>query len=406
MFLIAAFLLFVGCSKNKSIPGDHGTASALKNKSFFDKVGQVKPYNVNSKYAEAMNICVYADTEEKSCLVSRLPLLGISKDKITVNDILDRTMISHDFLGITFKQALLKMNPEILQMFGSVNSIIISDKITPSFYHNLSGSIYLSASYFWKNDEEFKISTTVRDIRRDYGTTLQFGKESGYIKNNKHINNIALNRIRTDDEIFFPLVKLLFHELAHANDFFPKSLYLDKNLFDLTQTYGQISYDRYINSKIVSYNQPSDLTSEKLLHLGDVLFSNVPPTSADNSLLAEDVANEFKKEIATDFYSFFSPMEDLAMNTEESLMLYYFDSYRYIVIYKYPESNFIVPEDYDYPIVWGQKARILVPAIKERALYAVENVLGSEVRKQVSEKFKKFRLVELPANIPWREVYY
>ena len=69
IFLIAVFLLIVGCSKNKSIPGNHGAASALKNKSFFDEVGQVTPYNVNSKYAEAMNECVYADTEKKYYLV-------------------------------------------------------------------------------------------------------------------------------------------------------------------------------------------------------------------------------------------------------------------------------------------------------------------------------------------------
>ena len=92
---------------------------------------------------------------------------------------------------------------------------------------------------------------------------------------------------------------------------FPRSFYLDEKALDLTQSYGQISY-----------NQPSDLTSDKLIHLGGVLFKGTPPTSEDNLLLANAVANEFKKDIATDFYSFVSPMEDLAMNTQESLMLY------------------------------------------------------------------------------------
>ena len=97
----------------------------------------------------------------------------------------------------------------------------------------------------------------------------------------------------------------------HMQTIFPRAFYLDEKALDLTQSYGQISY-----------NQPSDLTSDKLIHLGGVLFKGTPPTSEDNLLLANAVANEFKKDIATDFYSFVSPMEDLAMNTQESLMLY------------------------------------------------------------------------------------
>ncbi len=399
--LILVYLLLLlafGCSKSKSIPGDHGTESALKNKSFFEKVGQVKPYNVNSKFADAMKECIYADTSEKSCSLSKLPLLGISKKQITVDDILDRTMISHDFLGVAFKKALQQMYPEILQMFGSVNSIVISDKINPSFYYINSGAIYLSAYFFWKNLEEREITTTVKDYRSDFGTSLQFGYSNYYRKNNQSINYTADRTIRTDTEIFFPIIFLLFHELSHANDFFPRSFYNNSTSIDMTQTYEEISYDRYDNNKLISSNQPSDLTSVKLLHLAEVLFGGEPPTEEDNLLLAVDVANEFKKEKATVLYSFFSPFEDLASNAEESMMLYYYNIYKYVKIFKYPYSNFIVPNDYHYQVVWGQKGRVLEPEIKVRALYAIENILGPEVRQRMSEKFENLSVEEIPAN--------
>ncbi len=57
-------------------------------------------------------------------------------------------------------------------------------------------------------------------------------------------------------------------------------------------------------------------------------------------------------------------------------MLYDYNIYKYVKIFKYPYSNFVVPVDYDYPIVWGQKGRVLKPEIKVRAFYAKEKSWG------------------------------
>jgi len=89
------------------------------------------------------------------------------------------------------------------------------------------------------------------------------------------------------------------------------------------------------------------------------------------------------------------------MSAEESLMLYYFNSYRYVVVIKFPYSNYKVPADYDYPIVWGQKGRVLLPAIRERALFAIGNDLGEVTRQKASLKFETLKTVEIQANTPW-----
>lgn len=408
-FIHFLFVFMIGCSKNKSesmsIPNDHGAASALKNITFFDDARTLKPYTVSSPYAEAMSECVYADDEEESCSLAKLPLLGISKNKITVNDILNRTMISHQFLGEAFKQTLMRMDPEILQMFGAVNSIVIADNINPSFFSMTSGAIYLSGLYFWRNSEEFEIVKKKKDIRAEYGSSLQFGSYDNYTRNSRSIGYRAQKNVQTYAEIFFPLVKLLFHELTHANDFFPKSFYQNIEPQDLKLTYRQIGYARYEESKLISQNQPSHLTSVKLLHLGEVLFHGESETVEDGLLKASDIAEEFEKEIATDFYSFSTTLDDLAMNAEESLMLYYFNFYKIVVIHESLSSNVKTPEDYDYPIVWGQKGRVLIPEIKERALYAVENIVGHEVREKMENKFKNESAIKMPANTLWNGIY-
>lgn len=93
------------------------------------------------------------------------------------------------------------------------------------------------------------------------------------------------------------------------------------------------------------------------------------------------------------------------MNTEESLMLYYYNFNRFLVIYEKLPSNVETPEDYDYPIVWGQKSRVLIPEIKVRALYAVENILSYEIREKMDKEFENHSMVKIPANTPWDNIY-
>ena len=398
-------IMLIGCSKKRSTPNDHSAISAKENEAFFDEVGGVKPYNENSQYAAELAECTYAKDDKDSCTLSKLPLLGISKDKITVDDILDRTLISHPFLGEAFKQMLLQMYPETLQMFGSVNAVVISNKINPSYYTATSGAIYLSGRYFWSDAEQREIVTKVVDYRNNFGTSLQFGEKFDYIKDKNSISSRKVNNIRTYNEMFLPVVRLLFHELTHANDYFPRSFYKDDKALDLTLTYKKISNNRYNNYQLISDKQPSELTSDLLKQLGAVLYNGATATETQNSLLATEVADAFKKDVAVAFYSYSTPREDLASNVEASLMLYYYDTSKFLTIHKYPESNFIVPNDYEYQIVWGQKDRILVPVIKERALYAIENILGTGISQKMSEKFENSSALEIPANTIDDDIY-
>jgi hypothetical protein len=398
------FLLFVSCSKGGSIPGDHGAISAIKNKTFFDSVGAVKPYNSANRYAQQLQTCVYADSSDRSCSINSLPFIGISKKAITTQDVLDRTMVSHDFLGESFKQVLNRMNPEMLQMFGAVNAIVISDKINPSFYYSNSGAIYLSGRFFWRNAEEFALLNQVRDSREDYGSALQFLFVSEYFKNGKSISERAKNEVQTYDEISLNLARLLFHELTHANDYFPKTVYQNPDL-DLSKSFQSVAHDRFIKNELISMKQPIKVSSDTLIHLADILFSGEEATKADSEVLAEEVVKEFRADVASADYSYSTDREDLAMCSEEALMLYYYGFKRYIVVVKLPEANYIIPEDFDYPIVWGEVDRILEPTIKSRALFAIENVLSKNISDQVSKKLDQFSPKEIPANTSWADIY-
>ncbi|MDO9182629.1 MAG: hypothetical protein Q7U04_09485 [Bacteriovorax sp.] len=406
-WMIAAnlfLLLIVGCSKSESIPGDHGAISALENKSFFEEVGAVKPYRTNNPDTAKMNECIYADTNEKSCTVSSLPLIGLSKNQITVDDILDRTFISQDFLGETFKQVLLRLNPEILQMFGAVSAVVISDKVNPSFYYSVTGTIYLSGRYFWRNAEELKLLNQVKDFRAEMGLPLQFAFNHDYIINGKSITSRADRNTQTYDEMAIVTARLLFHELTHANDYFPRRFYKSSNI-DISKTYQKIAHDRFVTLQLASDQEVSKVSSAKLSHIGQILFQGAKASAEDSSILADDIISEFKNDVASDSYAYSNSKEDYAMLAEEALMLHYYNISRYTFIIKYPEAYFTPPQDFSYPIVWGEKSRVLEPNIKPRAYLAVENDLGLDIGKKVRAKLDPLSPVDIPANTNWDDLY-
>lgn len=403
-FILGLVLLFsMGCGKEeRPIPETHETRALELNKKFFKRVGSVHPYNHNTAYSKELQKCVYAYDANSSCTLEELPLLGMEYEEITIERIMERTMVSHDFLGTRFKEILKRLPKETLTMFGAVNAVVISDRINPSFYTSTSGAIYLSGHYFWSNSEEKELTTKVKDDRNDYASELGFTHTDDYLKNHESI--YTYSKTRDLDDIFLPLAKLLFHELAHANDYFTKNFYSNMDQSDRNKTYSALGSFRYRYYHILSDGFSISPTSKKLKQLAQVMFFGEKATPEDKAMTAKDVLNEFLSEVATDLYSYSDPLEDLAMLVEESLMLHYFDAHRSVVFISYPQANFRVPKDYDYPIAGGIIRAVTSDRIKERALYGVKHTVGYEVSAEVRKTLNKLQPKEIPAGISWEEL--
>jgi len=323
-FLFFTFLFFIlSCSKssNNAIPNDHGEVNLVKSYNFFETQGEVAPYISNNPFSEALSRCVYAIKDTDSCTPNELPLLGMNQKEITVEDILSRTLVSHQFLGDSFKEILMILPKDLLPMFGSVNAIVISNKINPSFFYRKSAAIYLSANLFWRNQEEKKISTIAVDKREGMGFELQFLFDYNYLINGKSIFelNSTKKSERSYDVLKYSVARLLFHELTHANDYYAKNFYSSAD-FDNTKTFAAISYDHYVNKGLVSSRLPSYANSKLMDRI--VAITNDGETSTDEDLLItpKDVSDEFKKDVVNDDYSYVTQLEDAAMLMEETLI--------------------------------------------------------------------------------------
>ena len=400
-----SLVLLIGCSKSKSLPpNDHGVISAAENVEFFRDIGNVKPYYSKADYAESMSTCVYKLKDEDSCKISELPLIGMNHETVDVDAIMDRTLVSHDFLGLRFEQVLRKLDPEILQLFGSVSAVVISDKVKPSFFYGGTGAIYLSGSYFWTNYEEWELMNRKKDFREGSGLPFQFDYTSDYMKNGLSFRERAEENYQSIDEIKLKLARLLFHELAHANDYFPSKFYknLDK---DFDKTYYATTVERYEKNALVSLKMQTKPRSIILERVGQVLFQSEKANSNDSELTADLIIEEFKNDVTNDFYAYSTHAEDLAMLTEESLMYHYFDYSRFFMIMKYPSSYFVVPENFEYKTAWGEIGRVSRPGIKERSEFVLKEMLGDDHASQIMVKLGQLAPTAIPVGTKLENIY-
>lgn len=357
----------------------------------------------NPNHANALNLkrCALINTDEASCKFSESPLIGLNKEKITINDVLDKTMASKKYYLEAFKNALKYMPEETLIMFGSVNAIVISERISPSFYSFQTGAIYINADYLWRSAEEKAIATAKKDFRDSFGSTLSFSEDADYYKNGESLYKTNQQKSRTEKELAPNLVKLLFHELSHANDFFPRSFYTSAEI-NLNKTYIEVATSRADHGLLLS--QRLRLSSYLLESMAEILYFGRAPTDTELNMNPKYLINDFLASEASDLYAYTNSREDLAMLVENNLMYYYFKYSPTTVFIRYPKPNFTIPKNYKKPIAGGIKNKIASPAVQERAQGVLERIFNEQLAKKVIDNLDKVLPIEIPENMSWNKV--
>lgn len=415
LFVILTTLVAVGCSKgaSTSIPDDHNSEAREASGSFFQYPEEVTLYDENVDNAENIKMCVFY-----KCVFSDSPLLGYQKSTITVEDILKRTMATKPSHIETFKAVLNLMNPEALKMFGSVNAIVISERINPSFYTYSSGAIYLSANYFWRNQAEKATSVLVEDERLAYGKTAAADAGQVYTEqllytdfddyfhkgSQKYLSFERTLKTRTPEQLSGNLIRLLYHELAHANDYFPKS-FIDSSELKTDETFSKITTDRWELKKVTSQTMKTELAAPLMINMGKILYQGNTPTEADRNVTAAMLMQDFDADGAAASYAYSSSREDLAMLVETSLMYYYSNYSNVAIFFKYPYKNYVVTEDYDWAIGGGIINKMTDIAVKERTADVLNKIFDPQMSARVISKLDTTHSVLIREDTKWENVF-
>ncbi|MCG9732181.1 hypothetical protein L1D44_20550 [Shewanella sp. Isolate13] len=346
---------------------------AITSQYFDERVAKTFAYNDNSPYKDDLQACVYSNQLQQSCSISRLPLIG-QEASIDTQAILDRVLVSHQWMGQNFEYFLENLDPnsDFATLLQSVTAIVISYDVRPSFYWVLTGAIYLDPNDLWLLAEERDTINEAPDYRSGFGNELNFLMPWRYVKNNSYTSYVVPRSVRTDrtaQEMMPDLASLLYHELAHANDFFPRSIHASLSGPTLLDDYLRRSDAKQLISDQLEILYP--LASQEMASLAEVSFKGETANDTQKSYIASDISSFFSPDRATDYYAYSTRREDAAMLFEEALMSYRYAIQRDVAVTDKPDN----PTASSITVDWGQRGRIGDIKLESRAVFVIDQMM-------------------------------
>lgn len=356
-------------------------------------------YKSDSPFKQSLESCVYGNNipNPPTCTFNDLPLIGMQSANPTVEDVLNQTLVSHQWMGDSFKNFLENSvtGPDMLALLRGVTAVVISYEVRPSFYWAATGAIYLDANNFWQTPYERDTLNDQPDYRSNFGSDLQFSVYWRYVKDNDYY---PANRLRKNDrsergfaDVEASIAWLMYHELAHANDYFPPGSWSS-----VSQSTTPLQHYRQNGASSDSLVKDFPLTSSEMHALAQVRFRNTDATNTQKNYSGSDIETFFVPDISPSFYSYLTQYEDFATLAERFFMLYRLgaDADVAIIDGELPSGDPLV--------VWGQRNRISEPSLEDRTVFAVNRVYP-----ELDDVRNKLRALKSPqlmtANRGWFE---
>jgi len=356
-------------------------APSIASNAYFDeRKAAVFPYNSDSPYAKDLVNCVYSNTLTSSCTLAQIPLLAKAvklsptiPSTPSVASIMDRVVVSHQWMGDRFKDFLTHddNHNDIKNLLRATTAIVIAYDVRPSFYWAATGAIYLDPENFWLTPQERDTINEAPDYRANFGSDLRFTMPWRYVKNNTYASRSyseSARVTRTPADVLYRLTSLMYHELAHANDFFPSNEWYSHS--DKKRVL-EAATDTDFESDVLNVTLP--LKSQEMRDLAQVSFAGESVNQTQKNYLPTDIEVFFVPDSASDFYAYSSLREDYAMLFEELMMQSRFEVIRDIAITNQPIGDNI--SAVDYIVTWGQRGRIGDNKVRDRVLFSASRVL-------------------------------
>ncbi len=345
--------------------------------------GQLQAFRRNSPYANVLRSCALTNSASSACTLTTLPFIKQENTAFTRSDVMDRLLVTHEWMGERF-EALLDAAPDnMLPLFGSITSISIGSTVRPSNYWTGTGAIQLDPDNLWLSVAEKASVSIEEDYRSGFGADLQFWS-FGTLRNGNApaINFFSLTDTteRTLDDIKLPMYRLLYHELAHAIDYLP-----DESVATLDATRTPNSALFRNRSFFLSERMVTDLPlySDIMYRLGQVSFRGEDATEIQQFMTPSDVGAEMGNDGAMRYYGYSTTREDFATLFTMAMMKFSFGLDYYIGYVQKPvdESNYGCDE---LTVGWGSRNRLADPLVIPRVKWVFESIYGP------SDEFDQF----------------
>ena len=358
----------------------------------------------DTENAEQVVNCSTLFLESKSCDVADIKPLGADiEDDLTIEDIKSRLVVSNDWMADSFIAALTEIDDQdLLNLFKSLNTIVISYDIIPSFYHAYTASLYIDPRYLWRDSDEWNTIYEQEDYRVTYQTEFIFetlsryidGTTSEYITYSNSYDEDYYNS-RTVPQIAPALYRLLSHELAHAND------YLPADTLSSIGDEGEIYSDYIYNADHVyeALNDAIPLSSSLLYDAAQIAYQGEDMTDTIRGTTGEDIGVEFDQDGGAALYSYSTSREDVAMLFEEFMMYKKYGAVKDVAFTTVPSGDSYSCDD--YLIEWGQRNRLADATVKVRTELVGGIILGRDISSDLPDDSSEPIMME--TDIGWCE---
>ena len=392
--------VLVGCGGGDSNDGVEGGlksspsgGTGVTGRTPFDlpSVGLADPSSLRvadetSPYADVLIDCIAPQVEEDLCTLDTLPVIALETTNPTVDDIMKRTVVSHDWMALRFRRVLARLPQELLNLFSATTAVVIAADIRPAYYTTATAAIYLDPQFLWTTVEEKNTISKASDARSAFGEALRFVPLWRYVEGSGYAweyDSLDGPETRDTGETVLQMAALLFHELAHANDLLPPSM---MGTVSSSSTTLEAAEQLEASGVSVGLNNTQPLTSSLWQELGGVLFRGESVTEALQLVSAEQAGLAFEVDGASEPYAYATIYEDTAMLFEEVMMKHHFDIDREVAMTELTDSSDREACNY-FAIRWGMRNRVADPLVETRARYVLEEILQ---RNDVSSYFSKF----------------
>jgi hypothetical protein len=347
-----------------------------------NSISRVYAYKPAGRYANVLQRCAYdpqlqwTGSGKNTCTLATLPFLAqdTGGNEPTVAQIMDRVVVSHDWIGAVFEQFISRSDmADVRRLLNGVTAIVIGAHVRPSFYFGLTGAIYLDADNFWLTPAQRDVIDETPDFRSGFDRDLAYSGVWRYVQNSQNIFLFFPPDARLDrtvDYLVFESAWLLYHELGHAGDFLPPAV---RGSLDPALT----AWDN-IGPRFGAGQLPSDvlaaqlpLTSDIMRALAQVKFFGVAADPTQRTYTPQQVGEFFRADRATDEYNYSTIREDIAMLFEEFMMARNHGIRRDVAI-----TDKITPTTTSNSLIvrWGQRGRAGAPTVNPRVKLAVQNI--------------------------------
>lgn len=392
-------LLVVGCGSDSA--SDISDSMTSPNVSGIPSLENVYTYQ-SSVLSEEVLSCSTLFLSSNSCSVADIKPIGAdSSTDISLEDIQNRLVISHDWMADSFISTLQEIDDQdLLNLFKPINTIVLSYDINPSFYHSYTASIYIDPRYLWRDTDEWESIYEQDDYRDSYQSEFIFTSVWRYVEASSgdyitwsNTYSEGSYESRSSAQIAPGLFRLLSHELAHANDYLPA---------EYLSTLGDSGtiYDDYIATAIRINDQLTDeipLTSELLYEAADIAYGGSEITELIKNTSALEAGNAFEYDGAADLYGYSTQAEDVAMLFETFMMYKKYAAARDVAFVTVPTTD-----DYscdDYVVKWGQRNRLADSDVKTRVILSGSMILNRDITSDFSSFSSE--LLNMETDIGW-----